>query len=50
MTRFAIYETVKKSFTTDGSVMPLYQKVGLAGFAGATGGFVGTPPDLVNVR
>lgn len=50
MTRFGIYETVKKGLTTDGAVMPLYQKVGLAAFAGATGGFVGTPPDLVNVR
>lgn len=50
MTRFAIYETVKKNLTSDGSVMPLYQKVGVAGFAGATGGFIGTPPDLVNVR
>lgn len=50
MTRFAIYETVKKNLTSDGNVMPLYQKVGTAAIAGATGGFIGTPPDLVNVR
>lgn len=29
---------------------PFYQKVLLAGFAGMSGGFVGTPADLVNVR
>ncbi|KAK3091605.1 hypothetical protein FSP39_021110 [Pinctada imbricata] len=50
MTRFAIYETVKKQLTSDGSVMPLYQKVLTAMIGGATGGFVGTPADLVNVR
>ncbi|XP_064598941.1 mitochondrial dicarboxylate carrier-like [Liolophura sinensis] len=50
MTRFAIYETVKKHLTKDGQAFPFYQKVLLAGFAGATGGLVGTPADLVNVR
>ncbi|XP_005092470.1 mitochondrial dicarboxylate carrier isoform X2 [Aplysia californica] len=50
MTRFAIYETVKKQLTKDGGVMPFYQKVGVAAIAGASGGFVGTPADLVNVR
>lgn len=50
MTRFAIYETVKKRLTKDGQAFPFYQKVLLAGFAGATGGLVGTPADLVNVR
>ncbi|KAL3876005.1 hypothetical protein ACJMK2_033894 [Sinanodonta woodiana] len=50
MTRFAIYETVKKQLIADGTPMPFYQKILLAGFAGATGGFVGTPADLVNVR
>ena len=50
MTRFAIYETVKKQLTKDGTPMPLYQKVLTAAIGGATGGFVGTPADLVNVR
>lgn len=50
LTRFAIYETVKKSLTKDGRVMPFYEKVLLASFAGASGGLVGTPADLVNVR
>lgn len=30
--------------------LPFFQKVFLAGFSGALGGFVGTPGDLVNVR
>ncbi|ESP03786.1 hypothetical protein LOTGIDRAFT_211907 [Lottia gigantea] len=50
MTRFAIYETVKKELVKDNQPMPFYQKVCLAGFAGATGGLVGTPADMVNVR
>ena len=50
MTRFAIYETVKKTLTKDGRQMPFYEKVGLAALAGASGGFVGTPADLINVR
>ncbi|XP_076459736.1 mitochondrial dicarboxylate carrier-like [Babylonia areolata] len=50
MTRFAMYETAKKHLTADGSAMPFYQKVLVAGVSGATGGFVGTPPDMVNVR
>lgn len=50
MTRFAMYETVKKRLTADGSTMPFYQKVLTAAVSGATGGFVGTPADLVNVR
>ncbi|XP_059169022.1 mitochondrial dicarboxylate carrier-like [Physella acuta] len=50
MTRFAIYETVKTSLTKDGRNMPFYEKVGLAAFAGAAGGFIGTPADLINVR
>ncbi|XP_033743482.1 mitochondrial dicarboxylate carrier-like [Pecten maximus] len=49
-TRFAIYETIKKHLTKDGSVMPFYQKVGTAVVSGALGGFVGTPADLINVR
>lgn len=51
MTRFAIYETVKKNLDTPGSTgMPFYQKVLLGGVAGCAGGLVGTPADMVNVR
>ena len=50
MTRFAIYETVKKELIKDNRNMPVYEKIGLAAFAGASGGLVGTPADLVNVR
>jgi len=30
--------------------MPFYQRVLLASVAGAAGGFVGTPADMINVR
>ncbi|BFZ03041.1 hypothetical protein BsWGS_06080 [Bradybaena similaris] len=50
LTRFAIYETVKKELVKDGRNMPFYEKVLLASVAGASGGLVGTPADLVNVR
>ncbi|XP_005989136.1 mitochondrial dicarboxylate carrier [Latimeria chalumnae] len=51
LTRFAIYETVRDKFS-DGSTgpLPFYQKVLLGAFGGFTGGFVGTPADMVNVR
>lgn len=50
MTRFAVYDIGRKALTKDGRHMPFYEKVLLAGTAGAMGGFVGTPPDMVNVR
>ncbi|XP_046568811.1 LOW QUALITY PROTEIN: mitochondrial dicarboxylate carrier-like [Haliotis rubra] len=50
MTRFALYETVKKRLAADGKTMPFYQKILVASVSGATGGFVGTPADMVNVR
>lgn len=50
MTRFAVYDIGRKALTKDGRPMPFYEKVLLAGTAGAMGGFVGTPPDMVNVR
>ncbi|RXM37442.1 Mitochondrial dicarboxylate carrier [Acipenser ruthenus] len=51
LTRFAIYETVR-DFISSGSQAPLpfYQKVLLGAFGGFTGGLIGTPADLVNVR
>ncbi|CAN9505630.1 unnamed protein product [Ophioblennius macclurei] len=51
MSRFAIYETVRdKMHRKNKAPMPFYQKVLLGAFGGFTGGFIGTPADLVNVR
>ncbi|CAD5224395.1 unnamed protein product [Bursaphelenchus xylophilus] len=50
LSRFAVYEGVKKQVDDGKGPMPFYQKVALAGFSGAIGGFVGQPADLVNVR
>jgi len=46
-TRFGIYEIGKQTF---GSDLDFLGKVLLAGAAGACGGVVGTPADMVNVR
>ncbi|KAM7393946.1 hypothetical protein PAMP_020779 [Pampus punctatissimus] len=49
LTRFAIYETVRDMMgSTRQGPMPFYQKISLP--TGFTGGFVGTPADMVNVR
>lgn len=50
-TRFGIYEVAKQHLgdSTSGP-LPFYKRVLVAGFAGACGGFVGTPGDMVNVR
>ncbi|XP_033108710.1 mitochondrial dicarboxylate carrier-like [Anneissia japonica] len=52
LTRFAIYDSVKNHLTDDNPnlQLPFYQKAVLAMFAGACGGFIGTPPDMINVR
>ncbi|EDL34757.1 mitochondrial dicarboxylate carrier [Mus musculus] len=51
LTRFAIYETMRDYMTKDSQgPLPFYNKVLLGGISGLTGGFVGTPADLVNVR
>lgn len=51
LTRFAIYETVRDMLgSANQGPMPFYQKVLLGTFGGFTGGFVGTPADMVNVR
>ncbi|XP_078509962.1 mitochondrial dicarboxylate carrier [Lissotriton helveticus] len=51
MTRFAIYETVRDRLSKNNNgPLPFYQKVMLGAFGGFTGGFVGTPADMVNVR
>lgn len=49
LTRFAIYESVRDMMGSQGP-MPFYQKVLLGTFGGLTGGFIGTPADMVNVR
>ncbi|XP_023029286.1 mitochondrial dicarboxylate carrier isoform X1 [Leptinotarsa decemlineata] len=45
-TRFGMYEVAKQNMNSDS----FYSKVAIAGIAGAAGGFVGTPADMVNVR
>uniref|UniRef100_A0A669E738 Solute carrier family 25 member 10b n=1 Tax=Oreochromis niloticus TaxID=8128 RepID=A0A669E738_ORENI len=51
LTRFAIYETVRDMLgSTNQGPMPFYQKVLLGAFGGFTGGFVGTPADMVNSK
>ncbi|KAI4456344.1 mitochondrial dicarboxylate carrier-related [Holotrichia oblita] len=47
LTRFGIYETAKNSVSGETSFLT---KIGMASVAGAAGGFVGTPADMVNVR
>lgn len=36
--------------TTPGENIPFYKTILLASAAGAAGGFVGTPADMINVR
>lgn len=50
MTRFAIYDVMKQTMSSQGTEPNFAAKVGMAAFAGAAGGFIGTPPDMVNVR
>jgi dicarboxylate transporter 10 len=49
-TRFGMYETLKKQFPLDEGPIPFHMKVILAAASGTSGGFVGTPGDMVNVR
>lgn len=49
-TRFGIYEVVKQNISRPGENMPFYKKVLIAASAGATGGLIGTPADMINVR
>lgn len=46
LARFGIYETGKQMYHPDS----FFGKIMIAAVAGAAGGFVGTPADLVNVR
>ncbi|XP_037666649.1 mitochondrial dicarboxylate carrier isoform X2 [Choloepus didactylus] len=51
LTRFAIYETVRDRLAGGSSgALPFYKKVLLGAVGGFTGGFVGTPADMINVR
>ncbi|NXF13118.1 DIC protein, partial [Smithornis capensis] len=51
LTRFGIYETAKSHLGQGRQgPPPFYQKVLLGAVGGFTGGFVGTPADMVNVR
>ncbi|XP_051573563.1 mitochondrial dicarboxylate carrier [Myxocyprinus asiaticus] len=53
MTHFPIYETVRDKISSrNQGPMPFYQKILLVTFGAEslTGGFVGTPADMVNVR
>jgi len=49
-TRFAIYEMSKQQVAPNGEAVPFTQRLMMAAGAGACGGFVGTPGDMVNVR
>lgn len=40
-TRFGIYEVAKQQISPDGSTIPFYQRIILAGISGAVGGLVG---------
>lgn len=46
-TRFGIYEVGKQAIGKDAN---FWSTILLAGSAGAAGGFIGTPADMVNVR
>lgn len=52
--RFGIYEVGKQALTSmspdPSAPVPFFHRVALASLAGACGGLVGTPADLVNVR
>ncbi|NXV45665.1 DIC protein, partial [Uria aalge] len=51
LTRFAIYETARDHLSQGNQgPPPFYQKVLMGAVGGFTGGLVGTPADLVNVR
>nr|CAD7393367.1 unnamed protein product [Timema cristinae] len=49
-TRFGIYEVVKQAVAPSGGDISFMVRVGIASVAGAAGGFVGTPGDMINVR
>ncbi|XP_073997437.1 dicarboxylate carrier 1 [Rhodnius prolixus] len=48
--RFGIYEVCKQSLSPTGESVSFPVRVLIAGVAGAAGGLVGTPADMINVR
>merc|ERR1711963_179474 len=49
-TRFAIYDVGKKTLSPNGEPIPFMSSLALAAVAGFSGGIVGTPGDMINVR
>jgi len=49
-TRFAIYDVGKKQLSPNGEPITFVNRVALAAVAGFSGGIVGTPGDMINVR
>merc|ERR1719219_666341 len=49
-TRFAIYDMSKEYLSPHGEPTSFLQNVSVAVVAGASGGLVGTPGDMINVR
>jgi len=49
-TRFAIYNVAKQTVSPNGEKIPFLHSLLMAAGAGACGGFIGTPGDMVNVR
>ena len=43
-------QVMKQRMSDSSTTVPFYKRVAVAGFAGACGGFVGTPGDMINVR
>jgi hypothetical protein len=43
-------QTAKQVVAPNGESISFLQRMGLAGMAGAVGGFVGTPGDMVNIH
>eukprot|EP00096_Caligus_rogercresseyi_P013024 TRINITY_DN5686_c0_g2_i1.p1 TRINITY_DN5686_c0_g2~~TRINITY_DN5686_c0_g2_i1.p1 ORF type:complete len:291 (-),score=66.35 TRINITY_DN5686_c0_g2_i1:916-1788(-) len=49
-TRFAIYETAKNKVSPNNEKISFLKRASMSAVAGACGGFIGTPGDMVNVR
>ena len=47
---FVFLQTAKKVVAPNGENISFIERMALAGLAGAVGGFVGTPGDMINVR